>query len=107
MGRGGLLDRRAQALDRKGPVATNSNDPLAGAHSERGQHEPLHHLVRVALGQRPVTEGRRIGAHEIGDHDLAVRRRFSCGAPLRGGRVACAAPPPQPRRVDLGDHLRG
>ena len=60
--------------------------------------------VRVALGQGPVPEGGRIGAHEVGHDDLplAVRcgPRATCRPPGPG-----ATPSPEASGEDLGDHL--
>ena len=77
------------------PVAAHGEDRLGGAGREGRDQQPLQDEVRVALRQRPVAEGGGIGAHQVGDHDLALAgggrgRRATCrrsGSRRRRGRA--------------------
>jgi len=100
----GLGRRRPQPLDRGRPVAAHGQDRLGRTGGERRNQESLEDEVRVALGQRPVTERGRVGAHQVGDHDLPRPVRGAGRPPLVGGRVAAATPTAQAGALDLGDH---
>ena len=64
-------------------TATIASDaPMAKA----AMQQPFQDEVRVALGHRAIAERGRIGAHQVGDHDLAIAGRRAGRPPLLRGR---------------------
>ena len=71
----------------------------------RGHERALDDEVRIALGQRPVPERGRIGAHEVGHDDLSLAGAERAARHLVGHPVPGATPSPEASGEDLGDHL--
>src|SRR6478672_13171871 len=107
MSRRGLLHGSAQALNRKLPLATDGDDRLGGAHGECRDQEALDDQVWIALGEGAVPEGRRVSAHEVRDHDLAVTLRGTSRLPLAGSWEAGTPTASKVGSLDLRDHRLG
>ena len=101
----GLVEGLLQPLEPEGELAAQVDEGLADLEGVGRDQHALEDLVRVALYEHVVLEGRRLRLvavdDEVGQRVLAQHR------PLAPGREAGAAPPEQAGRVDLGRHRLG
>ena len=88
----------------EGELLLDAHKHLPGTRGVRGHGEALEHLIRVAPQDRPILEGSGLALGGIAHDELDRGVVGSEARPFDAGGEPGAAPTPQSRRPDLGDH---
>ncbi|OQB89823.1 MAG: hypothetical protein BWX86_02362 [Verrucomicrobia bacterium ADurb.Bin122] len=106
-GLAGLNQRPLDTLDRLRVLGPDVEIAVGRADRVAGDHQPLEHVVRIALEHAAVHECAGVALVAVADHAPRLRFLLTREAPLLPSGEPGAATPAQPAALQLLDHLLG